>query len=265
MKRDDFIENRIDVIKNIYTLYSYTKSNNEEEKEWALKRFKQGRWYVVEPFGNILLFAPSRFVGYKNNTIGKHTKNPGDGRDTNPKFQELKLYKGVADDFLSEQFERFMATLGIEKDTPNFFIPYHLTIEDLQRQRKCYFICPSHCQGQKEEAWKSFLSKNIMSIGWNNTDYTDYSMDRIKQEYQNDSAAIRSFMLIKQINEGDIVCCTNNNHGLWGIGIALSQYKYEKHIHNAGRDEEGKDSFYSHYMMWLGCVLINRDVYLFTI
>ena len=264
MKRDDFIENRIDVIKNIYTLYSYAKSNNEEEKEWALKHFKRGRWYVVEPFGNILLFAPSRFVGYKNNTIEKHTKNHGDGRDTNPKFQELKLYKGVADDFLSEQFERFMATLGIEKDTPNFFIPYHLTIEDLQRQRKCYFICPSHCQGQKEEAWKSFLSKNIMSIGWNNTDYTDYSMDRIKQEYQNDSAAIRSFMLIKQINEGDIVCCTNNNHGLWGIGIALSQYKYEKHIHYAGRDEEGKDSFYSHYIdvAWLcfnkqGCISVH--------
>lgn len=253
MKRDDFVENRIDVIKNIYTLYSYAKSYNEEEKEWALKRFKQGRWYVVETFGNILLFAPSRFVGYKNNTIEKHTKNHGDGRDTNPKFQELKLYKGVADDFLSEQFERFMSTLGIEKDTPNFFIPYHLTIEDLQRQRKCYFICPSHCQGQKEEAWKSFLSKNIMSIGWNSTDYTDYNIDRIKQEYQNDSAAIRSFMLIKQINEGDIVCCTNNNHGLWGIGIALSRYKYEKHIHYAGRDEEGKDSFYSHYIdvTWL--------------
>ena len=253
MKRDDFVENRIDVIKNIYTLYSYAKSYNEEEKEWALKRFKQGRWYVVETFGNILLFAPSRFVGYKNNTIEKHTKNHGDGRDTNPKFQELKLYKGVADDFLSEQFERFMSTLGIEKDTPNFFIPYHLTIEDLQRQRKCYFVCPSHCQGQKEEAWKSFLSKNIISIGWNSTDYTDYNIDRIKQEYQNDSAAIRSFMLIKQINEGDIVCCTNNNHGLWGIGIALSRYKYEKHIHYAGRDEEGKDSFYSHYIdvTWL--------------
>lgn len=77
MKRDDFVENRIDVIKNIYTLYSYAKSYNEEEKEWALKRFKQGRWYVVETFGNILLFAPSRFVGYKNNTIEKHTKTTG--------------------------------------------------------------------------------------------------------------------------------------------------------------------------------------------
>ena len=69
MERTDFIESRIDVVKNIYTLYSYAKSDIEEEKEWALERFKLGKWFVVEPFGNTLLFAPSRFVGYKNNTI----------------------------------------------------------------------------------------------------------------------------------------------------------------------------------------------------
>lgn len=36
MDRTDFIENRIDVIKNIYTLYSYAKSSIAENKEWAL-------------------------------------------------------------------------------------------------------------------------------------------------------------------------------------------------------------------------------------
>ena len=33
MERTDFIESRIDVVKNIYTLYSYAKSDIEEEKE----------------------------------------------------------------------------------------------------------------------------------------------------------------------------------------------------------------------------------------
>ena len=32
MVRTDFIENRIDVVKNIYTLYSYVKSTVEEDK-----------------------------------------------------------------------------------------------------------------------------------------------------------------------------------------------------------------------------------------
>ena len=253
MERNDFIENRIDVVKNIYTLYSYAKSTVAEDKEWALQRFRQGRWYVVEPFGDTLMFAPSRFVGYKNNTREKHVFNHGDGTQTNNKFRELKLYKEVADDYLSEQFGLFMAKLGIEKDTSKFFIPYDLDIIDLKYQHKCYFICPTHCKGQKEDAWKSFLSQNIMTIGWSHTDYTNYTIDEIKQDYLDDTTAIGPFTLIKQIKEGDIVCCTNNNFGLWGIGIAISQYKYRQNIHYAGIDEEDNDSYYSHYIdvAWL--------------
>lgn len=248
MDRTDFIENRIDVVKNIYNLYSYTQSSVAEYKEWALQRFKQGKWYVVEKFGNTLLFAPSRFVGYKDNTIEKHKSNPGNGTQTNSKFHELKLYKEATDIFLSKQFESFMIILGIEKDTAKFLIPYNYDINDLKESRKCYFICPTHCKGQKENAWKNFLSKNIMAIGWKHTDYTDYSIDDIKNDYLNDSTAIGPFTFIKQIKEGDVICCTNNNFGLWGIGIAISQYKFYKHIHYAGIDEDGNDSYYSHYI-----------------
>ena len=253
MERIDFIESKIDVVKNIYTLYSYAKSTVAEDKEWALQRFKQGKWYVVEPFGNTLLFAPSRFVGYKNNTKEKHISNHGDGTQTNNKFRELKLYKEITDDYLSEQFELFMTSLGIEKDTAKFLIPNNLNVADLKDPRKCYFICPTHCQGQKENAWKSFLYNNLMAIGWNHTDYSNYTIDKIKQDYPNDNTAIKSFTLIKQIKEGDVVCCTNNSYGLWGIGIALSQYKYSKHIHYAGKDEDDNDSYYSHYIdiAWL--------------
>ena len=253
MKRIDFIENRIDVVKNIYTLYSYIKSESEEEKKWALQRFKQGKWYVVEIFGNSLLFAPSRFVGYKNNTIEKHTVNHGDGTETNNYFRNLKLYKESTDEYLSTEFKKFMNALGIEKDTANFFIPYKLEISDLRSLHKCYFICPTHCQGQKENAWKSFLSKNIMAIGWKDTDYTNYTIEELKQDYIDDSTAIGPFTLIKQINEGDIICCTNNSYGLWGIGIAMSSYRYEQNIHYAGVDKNRNKSYYSHYIdvAWL--------------
>ncbi|MGM9803679.1 MAG: McrB family protein [Muribaculaceae bacterium] len=253
MERTDFVENRIDVIKNIYTLYSYAKSSNAEDREWALQRFQKGIWYVVEPFGNTLLFAPSRFVGYKNNTKEKHTSNHGDGTQTNSKFRELKLYKEIEDEFLSNQFELFMSSLGIEKDTAKFLIPNDLDVSDLKDLHKCYFISPTHCKGQKELAWESFLTKNLVAIGWNHTDYTEYTIDKIKQEYLNDQTAIGAFELIKQIKVGDIICCTNNNFGLWGIGIAMSQYKYKYSIHYAGTDEGGNKSYYSHYIdvAWL--------------
>ena len=253
MERTDFIESRVDVVKNIYTLYSYANSSEAEDKEWAIQRFSKGKWFVVEPFGNTLLFAPSRFVGYKNNTREKHISNYGDGTQTNKKLRELSLYKEMSDEYLSEQFECFMNTLGIEREVAKFFVPYNYDINDLKRTKKCYFICPTHCQGQKENAWESFFSKNIMAIGWNDTDYTDYNMDEIMKDYPDNSAAKDAFTLIKQIEEGDVVCCTHNNRGLWGIGIALSQYKYQKHIHYAGKDVDDDDSYYSHYVdvAWL--------------
>lgn len=253
MERTDFIESRVDVINNIYTLYSYANSSEAEDKEWAIQRFSNGKWFVVEPFANTLFFAPSRFVGYKNNTREKHISNYGDGTQTNKKLRELSLYKEMSDEYLSEQFECFMKTLGIERKVAKFFVPCNYDIDDLKRTKKCYFICPTHCKGQKEDAWKSFFSKNIMAIGWNDTDYTDYNMDEIMKDYPDDSAAKDAFTLIKQIEKGDIVCCTHNNRGLWGIGIALSQYKYQKHIHYAGKDVDDEDSYYSHYVdvAWL--------------
>lgn len=253
MDRTDFIENRLDVIKNIYTLYSYAKSSDTEDKEWAIQRFKRGKWYIVEPLGNVLLFAPSRFVGYKNNTKGKHISNPGDGKQTNDKFKELKLYQEATDDYISQEFKHFMSTLGIEKDPGNFLIPMGYSINDLRLHHKCYFICPTHCKGQKENAWNSFLSNNIMAIGWKHTDYSTYTIEQIKHEYDDDPTAIGPFTLMKQIKEGDIICCTNNNFGLWGIGIALSRYKYKRLIHYAGTDNENTPSYYSHYIdvAWL--------------
>lgn len=253
MDRTDFVENRIDVIRNVYTLYSYAKSNNIEDKDWAIQRFKQGHWYVVEPFGDLLLFAPSRFVGYKDNTRAKHMENPGDGTHTNSKFYELKLYKEAMSDFLIQKFQSFMKGLGIEKNTAKFFIPYDLDLTDLECHHQCYFISPTHCEGQKEIAWKDFLNKGIMAIGWKDIDYSTESVKDIMQEYQGDADAQSAFSLIKQIKPGDIVCCTHNRYGLWGIGIAASSYKYEKGIHYAGIDDKGTEWNYSHYVdvAWL--------------
>jgi GTPase subunit of restriction endonuclease len=253
MKRTDFIENRVDVVKNMYTLYSYVKNGYEQEKEWAIERFKRGKWYVVEPFGNLLFFAPSRFVGYKDNSIEKYTEARGNGVETNNLFCTLKLYKKVADNYLSEQFEKFMEKLGVEKNTANFFISYDLEISDLKKPHQCYFVSPTHCAKQKESAWKNFLNKAVMAIGWKDIDYTNYSNQEIEEDYIDDTAAIPAFILIKQIQEGDIICCTNNGHGLWGIGVAMSSYKYQQKIHYAGKDENDRDSYYSHYIdvAWL--------------
>lgn len=253
MDRFDFIEDRVDVIKNIYTLYSYTIGDNTEYRDWAVQRFKQGQWFIVEPFGDTLMFGPSRFVGYKDNNIEKHQKNHGDGKQTNKIFLERKIYKKIADEYISAEFEKFINRLGIERVSAKFLIPYSLDVEDLKYTHPCYFISPTHCAGQKKEAWKSFLTKGIIAIGWDSTDYSSLTTDDIKTIYAGDPKAIYAFNLIKQIKAGDIICCTNNNFGLWGIGIALSSYKFKNNIHYAGIDNNDNESYYSHYIevAWL--------------
>lgn len=58
-----------------------------------------------------------------------------------------------------------------------------------------------------------------MAIGWKHTDYTNYSIEEIINDYTDDHTAIEPFKNIKDIKEGDIVCCTNNNlvYGVLGL------------------------------------------------
>lgn len=104
-----------------------------------------------------------------------------------------------------------------------------------------------------------------MAIGWKHQDYTNYTIEQIQQEYQDTPNAKWPFTFIKQIMAGDIICCTHNSYGLWGIGIALSQYKYQDNIHHAGVDSDGYDSYYPHYIdvAWL-CFKNRENQYIRT-
>ena len=73
MDRNDFIETREDIVQNIKTLYSYLDGKvDSEHKYWAIQRMSQGKNYVIEVVDSQIYFAPSRFVGYVDNTMEKH-------------------------------------------------------------------------------------------------------------------------------------------------------------------------------------------------
>lgn len=177
----------------------------------------------------------------------------GDGTQTNDNFRNLKLYKDVEDPWLTMKFDEFLKRFDLQRNEPKFFIPANMNLNDLESERHCFFISPTHCNGQKETAWKSFRDKGIAAIGWENDDYSDVAIEDIKKIYADQPKAAEAFSLMKLIKEGDIICCTNNNRGLWGIGIATSGYKYDENIHYAGKDDNDEDSFYSHYVevAWL--------------
>lgn len=100
MKRTDYIETREDIISNIETLYSYLHGDSGKESMlWAVDRLKRGKNMVVEVINNHFFFAPSRFVGYINNTKDKHEENHGNGTDTDNVLKEYynKIQDGRLD------------------------------------------------------------------------------------------------------------------------------------------------------------------------
>lgn len=257
MTREDFVEDRADVIDNLMTLYFYAKSGNQEEIEYAHDRYRQGKWYVVERIGDRLIFGPSRFVGYKENNIAKYQQNHGHGKRTNDNLtKDLKIYKKIkSDDYLSQSFNDFLLDLGIEIENKvaSFLIPTDIEVKNLKQEAICYFVSPTHCAGYKPQSWKGMLSEQLFAIGWNQDDYTDFTETDIEKEYEGDGAAIKAFKSLKKIKEGDIICATNNLHGIWGIGVAISSYQFSEQIHYAGIDEYKNDCYYSHYIhvAWL--------------
>lgn len=96
MDRNDFIETREDIVQNIKTLYSYLDGKvDSEHKDWAIQRMSQGKNYVVEVVDSQIYFAPSRFVGYVDNTMEKHEANHGNGTETDNKIKNF--YQKVQD------------------------------------------------------------------------------------------------------------------------------------------------------------------------
>lgn len=78
-------ENRIELATNLETLESYRNSEDPFENEFYLSLVRNGRCFVFYQQGTKPRFAPSRFIGYKGNTMEQHNANKTkDGRITNP-------------------------------------------------------------------------------------------------------------------------------------------------------------------------------------
>lgn len=112
-------------------------------------------------------------------------------------------------------------------------------------------ISPTHIPGKKEYAWNRFRSGKYIAIGWlRDHDLTGKSIDEVillirEQGYGNEAGAIDAFTKLLALEEGDYVAVNNTNAGLFGIGVITSGYKYQKHKHDTGGEDE--EDFYSHY------------------
>ena len=141
MDRFDFIETREDIIQNIKTLSSYLKGEKGiDYKVWATEKMMRGKNFVVEIIGSDIYFAPSRFVGYIDNSKEKHDNNHGDGTQTDEKIKAF--YIKTQDSRLNAIFQSQATKLGISSGEKKFWIPKDMSLDDIIKttQRRTQYL-----------------------------------------------------------------------------------------------------------------------------
>lgn len=139
-ERTDYIEKREDIISNIETLCSYLYGERGEDyKQWAVAKLKRGRNMVVEIIDGRICFAPSRFVGYINNTKEKHDEDHGDGTDTDRVINQMYYIKRQ-DGRLDSILQKELAKHGESCAGKKYWIHAETSVEDILKVEKGHDI-----------------------------------------------------------------------------------------------------------------------------
>ncbi len=83
----------------------------------ACDLLRRGRCFVPYFYDDRLHFAPSRFLGYANNSVENHTQHPGkDGRKTNNAINKVVGRPPIEDEALKVEYKRQCHDLDVEPD-----------------------------------------------------------------------------------------------------------------------------------------------------
>jgi|JI6StandDraft_1071083.scaffolds.fasta_scaffold12601_7 predicted HNH restriction endonuclease len=108
------IETLPELIKNILYLEQQLSSKKEIEKEKAINLIKGGICFVRYTEINKVYFAPSRFVGYKNNTLSTHESHLNKhGSTTNNRIKRILHEIAIPNSKLEKEYLRFCSSYGI--------------------------------------------------------------------------------------------------------------------------------------------------------
>lgn len=160
------VNNKIEIKKNLDLFFSYGKSNNEEELTFFLERVKRGTCFLVLENNGELIFAPSRFIGYKSNDMRKHLNNDEkDGRITNGAIQNILEVLPKLSCYLDDEYSKYCQRLGfIANASGTFGVP---------RKFWLFGLFPkTNMLTQDVFSANSNLSNDIITIAESNIDET---------------------------------------------------------------------------------------------
>jgi hypothetical protein len=109
------VSNWGDIRNNLETLDRYRISVDPKEKDFYKDRILRGICFVVYKKGGEILWGPSRFVGYKGNTLSLHSANEDkDGKETNPVISTIIGHPPEADKKLEQSYQKHCRSLGFQ-------------------------------------------------------------------------------------------------------------------------------------------------------
>ena len=101
------------LIKNLYRVEGYLSSTSDELYDAMAQYIARGRVFVSYIVDGSYHFAPSRFVGYKDNTLVRHQNNEEkDGRITTPAISKI-LGPRKFDSELEDEYLKYCDWLGV--------------------------------------------------------------------------------------------------------------------------------------------------------
>ena len=108
------IDNLEQLELNLETVEFYLTEGTDFENDKTIGLVRAGACFVAYEIDKELRFAPSRFVGYKNNNLEQHLNSDKDGRKTNVVIERMMVDKLGPNEKLEKAFLKYCRNLGIE-------------------------------------------------------------------------------------------------------------------------------------------------------
>ena len=101
-------------IRNNLVVFDQDLAKELDTSGWYHERIQFGVNFISYKVGSEWRFAPSRYIGYKDNSMESHEGNQSkDGGKTNEKISEILKHEPESNDKKSDQFRKFANRYGI--------------------------------------------------------------------------------------------------------------------------------------------------------
>lgn len=115
----DLIAARSELEENLSRFSGYLASAGVD-RDFAVELLARGICFVIAETSSGVVFAPSRFVGYRDNNRHSHDHNASkDGRETNEALEIILGTLPDPDNELEHEYQAFCRSVGAElRDAP---------------------------------------------------------------------------------------------------------------------------------------------------